>query len=477
MASAGRTVLFSAVIVAPSMVPMVLFPMYFLKSFAYAGVAVVAFAACAALFVIPAAIVLLADRLDSFDIRRLARRLLRRSEPAPTSVEEETFWYRWAKATMRRTLPVGLAVTSLLLVLGAPFLGVRWGFPDDRVLPTSTSAYQVGDALRTDFATNSATNSATIVSVVIPDAKWVTPDILARYAAELSQVSGVSGTSSPVGMFVDGRQTAPPSGPTAMADGSAFLTVASTAPLFSDASEAQLDRLHSATPPNGQSVQLIGTGQINRDIVDAVISGLPVVLTVIAVITFLLIFLLTGSVVIPLKTLVLNVLSLIAAFGAVVWIPVRPSWRAGHYAYRDSGRERACVVVLHCVRSFHGLRGVPDIADSRVLAAFGSDPCRQRRVRCAGSGPHGARDHRRSGDHVDLVRRAHRGVGVVHADVRRRPDGRGPNRCDAGTDAAGASVHARDGPRQLVGAQAARPAARPVRHQRVGRSRRTFDAS
>ena len=84
MATAGRTVLFSAMTVALSMVAMVLFPMYFLKSFAYAGIAVVAFAAVAAIVVAPAAIVLLGDRLDSLDVRRLARRMLGRPEPVPT---------------------------------------------------------------------------------------------------------------------------------------------------------------------------------------------------------------------------------------------------------------------------------------------------------------------------------------------------------------------------------------------------------
>ncbi len=81
MATAGRTVLFSAMTVALSMVAMVLFPMYFLKSFAYAGIAVVAFAAVAAVVVAPAAIVLLGDRLDSLDVRRLLRRVLGRPEP------------------------------------------------------------------------------------------------------------------------------------------------------------------------------------------------------------------------------------------------------------------------------------------------------------------------------------------------------------------------------------------------------------
>ena len=315
MATAGRTVLFSALTVALSMMAMVLFPMYFLKSFAYAGIAVVGFAAVAAIVVAPAAIVLLGDRLDSLDVRRLARRILGRPEPVRRPVEE-SFWYRSTKFVMRRSIPIGLAIIALLLLLGAPFLGIRWGFPDDRVLPASASARQVGDELRSNFAVDSATN----VRVVIPDTTGITPTELDRYVAQLSQVPDVSSVSSPGGTFVDGALAGPPSAATGVKDGSAFFTVGSNAPLFSPASETQLDRLHAVSTPAGQPVQLTGVAQVNRDSSEAITSRLPLVLGVIAAITFVLLFLLTGSVILPLKALVLNILSLSAAFGALVWI-------------------------------------------------------------------------------------------------------------------------------------------------------------
>jgi RND superfamily putative drug exporter len=161
---------------------------------------------------------------------------------------------------------------------------------------------------------------ATNVTIVIPDASGVTAAELGRYAAQLSQVPDVSSVSAPDGTFVAGKHVGPPSAATEMRDGSAFLTVASRAPLFSKASEAQLDRLQDLSAPEGRQALLTGTAAINRDTVRAVISRLPFVLTLIAVITFVLLFLLTGSVVLPLKALVLNALSLTAAFGAVVWI-------------------------------------------------------------------------------------------------------------------------------------------------------------
>jgi uncharacterized membrane protein YdfJ with MMPL/SSD domain len=315
MTTAGRTVLVSATTVALSMAALFLFPMHVLKSFAYAGVATVVFAALAAVVVTPAAMVMLGDRLNALDARRFARRLLHRPDPVRRPIEAQ-FWYRSTTFVMRRALPLGLAVVALLLVLGAPFLGVKWGFPDDRVLPTSESAHQVGDQLRNDFPDN----SATAVTAVIPDADGLTSVDLERYAAELSRVPDVSAVSAPTGTFVAGARVGPPSAPTGVSQGSAFLTVDSTAPLFSQTSQAQLDRLHAVPGPAGRPADLTGTAQTNRDSVDAITSRLPVVLGLIAVITIGLLFLLTGSVVLPLKALVLNVLSLTAAFGALVWI-------------------------------------------------------------------------------------------------------------------------------------------------------------
>ena len=315
MMTAGRTVLFSATTVALSMAAMILFPMYFLKSFAYAGIATVGFAALAAVVVTPAAIVVMGDRLDSLNVRRLARRLLRRPEPVPHPIEQE-FWYRSTKVVVRRAAPIGLAVIALLVLLGTPFLGVRWGLPDDRVLPKSASAHQVGDQLRNDFANN----SATAVSVVVPDANGVGPTDMERYAAELSRVPDVTAVSAPTGTFVAGARVGPPSAATGEAQGSAFLTVGSTAALFSGESGAQLDRLHAVAGPGGRPVEMTGSAQINRDSVDSITSRLPLVLGLIAVIMFGLLFVLTGSVVLPLKALMLSVFSLTAAFGAMAWI-------------------------------------------------------------------------------------------------------------------------------------------------------------
>ena len=315
MCTAGRTVLFSAVTVALSLSALIVFPMYFLKSFAYSGIATVAFAAAAAVIVTPAAIVVLANRLDSLDIRRLLRRLLRRPEPAARPVQQQ-FWYRSTKFVMRRAIPIGTAIVAALVVLGLPFLRIEFGNPDDRVLPRSASSHQVGDQLRSDFASN----FNTAVSMVIPDAGDATPAEFDRYAADLSRVPDVSLVSAPGGTFAGGERVGPPSAPTGVADGSALLSVRSTVPLFSEASRIQLDRLHAVAEPAGREVLIGGGAQVNRDNVAAVTSRIPLVLSLIGGVTFVLLFLLTGSLLLPLKAIVLNVLSLSAAFGALVWV-------------------------------------------------------------------------------------------------------------------------------------------------------------
>jgi RND superfamily putative drug exporter len=315
MSTAGRPVLFSAVTVALSLSALLLFPMYFLKSFAYSGVATVAFAAAAAVIVTPAAIVLLGDRLNALDLRRWLRRALGRPEPVAKPVEQ-IFWYRSTKAVMRRSVPIGAAIVALLVLLGTPFLRIEFGSPDDRVLPKSASAHQVGDQLREGFSSN-LNNGLT---VVIPDVQDATESELDRYAADLSRVPDITLVSAPGGTFVAGNKTGPPSAPTAVAEGSAFLSIRSTAPLFSQASKVQLDRLHAVPEPAGRDALIAGGAQMNRDIVSAVTSRLPLVLGLICAITFVLLFLLTGSLVLPLKAIVLNVLSLSAAFGALVWV-------------------------------------------------------------------------------------------------------------------------------------------------------------
>ncbi|MGV9824309.1 MMPL family transporter [Gordonia sp. NPDC003429] len=307
LTTAGRTVAFSAVTVALSLAALAIFPMYFLRSFAYAGVGVVAVAAVASLIVTPAVLMVLGGRIDSLSVRGLLRRA-----PAQNRPIEEGWWYRAATWVLRHAAPVGVAVVLVLVVLGTPFFSIKFGFPDDRVLPASASAHQIQQEIRDDYAQNL---SSTITVVATGD---VSADARAAYARDLSRVEGVNSVSSASGTFVDGRPVAPGS-PDDLRGDVGVLTVSTNKEPMGAAGEAQLSALRAVSAPAGLAVLFTGAAATNVDTVDAIYHYLPWVLGLIAVATFILLFLFTGSVVLPLKALVLNVLSLSATFGAMVW--------------------------------------------------------------------------------------------------------------------------------------------------------------
>lgn len=316
MASAGRTVLFAALTVALSLGCMTLFPMYFLRSFAYAGVAVVVMSAVAALVIVPAVITVLGDRIDALDARTALRRITRRSQPEPVAITD-TFFYRVARNAMAHAVPIAGVAVAALLILGLPFLDIKLGFPDDRALPASTSARQVGDELRANYGDDAATT----LYLVLQEASTLTDADFGGYASGLSRVADVTAVSAPTGTYVGGIRVGPPLTATGTNAGTALLTVQTGAPRYSESADAQLDALRGVPVPAGGSSLLIGGGaQLDRDAVAGIMSRLPWVIGIIALVTFVLLFMLTGSVLLPIKALVLNFLSLTATFGALVWI-------------------------------------------------------------------------------------------------------------------------------------------------------------
>ncbi len=181
MQTAGRTVAFSAFTVAISLAALLVFPLAYLRSFAYAGVGVVALAAVGATVVLPALLAVLGPRIEKGQV-------LRRK----TAVEGDGrhgFWYRRAHAVMRRPGPIAVAVTLLLVFLGAPFLHFTAGQSDDRVLPRSAAVRGVHDDLRHHFASNEAA-----ALTVVTEAGTPAPDGAAidAYAGRLSVLPGVA---------------------------------------------------------------------------------------------------------------------------------------------------------------------------------------------------------------------------------------------------------------------------------------------
>ena len=265
-------------------------------------------------------------------------------------------WQRIARTVMRRPLPVGLAVVTLLLVLGAPFLGVRFGLPDDRVLPTSATSRQVADAIRANFAAR----SSSVLAVIATSAGVIDDRQLDNYARSLSGLTGVARVDARTGSYAAGRKLAP-AGPaaaqamqarvfTAPQDpGQTWLRVTPTVEPSSAAGERLVHDARALAAPAG--VQTLVTGSSARlvDTKASLFGHLPEAVAVIAAVTFLLLWLLTGSVVIPLKALVLNLLSLSAVYGALVFV-----FQEGHLSsllgFTPTGTiDTSMPVLLFCI--------------------------------------------------------------------------------------------------------------------------------
>jgi RND superfamily putative drug exporter len=347
MRTAGRTVLFSAAAVAVALLALLVFPFYFLRSMGYAGIAVVALAAAGALVVLPALLALLGRRVDRLRLP-IGRRWTAAQQGGP--------WHRIATSVMRRPLPIATGVVAFLVLLGTPFLGVSFGLPDDRVLPSGAASRQVSDALRSNFTADESSALAVVsTGIGAPDAYLLEID---RYATELSRLQDVTRVDALTGNYAGGRRLQGPLGADgpggippearrfAGADGTWFSVVPSVQP-YSPAGEQLVANIRELPSPlggivTGAPAQLVDTR--------ASLSGhLPAAAAIIVLITFVVLFLFTGSVVIPLTALVLNLLSLTAMYGAMVYV-----FQDGHFAgvlgFTPTGTiDTSMPVLLFCV--------------------------------------------------------------------------------------------------------------------------------
>ena len=307
METAGRTVVFSAATVAVSLAALLVFPLAFLRSFAYAGIAVVALAALTSVVVLPAVLAALGPNVDRWSLRR-----------RPPVQVGQGGWHRLAVTVMRRPVLIGASVVAVLLALGVPFAHIEFGLPDDRVLPTSATSRAVQDEIRSSFDSDEA-GAASVVATGIGDPTARLADI-AAYAARLSALPGVSRVDALSGSYAGGNQVVPASPASvrfASPQGTWLSVVPSGEPVSAEG-ERMVKSVRSTPAPfpvkvGGSSAQLV-------DSKESILSRIPLAGGLIALVTFTLLFLMFGSVVVPLKAIVLNLLSLTATFGAMVWI-------------------------------------------------------------------------------------------------------------------------------------------------------------
>jgi RND superfamily putative drug exporter len=237
--------------------------------------------------VLPAILALLGRRVNAITPGFLARRAEREARPA-----QEGFWYRLSQLVMRFPGRIAAASAALLLALGIPFLGIEFTSVDAQVLPTSTSARQVDDALRADFPPYRDTPVTLAVTGSAADAE--------RIADTASRVPGAASVRPP----------------TRLEDGVWAVDVISAAPPLAGESQRLVDELRSLEG----DAPVAGFTAAYVDLQSSLGDHLPLFLAIVAAVTLVVVFLMTGSIVLPLKQMVMNALGLSAVFGILVLI-------------------------------------------------------------------------------------------------------------------------------------------------------------
>ncbi|MDT7726458.1 MAG: putative drug exporter of the superfamily [Actinomycetota bacterium] len=225
------------------------------------------------------------------------------------------FWGRLAGTVMRRPALTALPVLAVLLLAASPLLGITFGTPDERVLPEDAESRQVSSVLGEKFNGN----DDAALHVVIDNPVGKAP--LESYAVELSGLKGVVRVETSTGTYAGGRPTATDPGNSALGRPDAQqISVVSTLSPKSDAAQSLVDEVRAIAPPAKSHPLVGGVAAELVDSKDSIASRLPIAVGLVAVTTFLLLFLFTGSVVQPLRALLLNTISLGATLGVMTWI-------------------------------------------------------------------------------------------------------------------------------------------------------------
>ena len=288
MATAGRTVLFSGLTVAAAMSSLLIFPQNFLRSLGYGGVAAVLVAVLAALTILPAILMLLGRRIDA------GRLPWRRHRPVAV-VSDHGVWARIAKGVMRRPVVVMVVVVGVLLVVASPFLSAKWGSVDYRVLPPDNSAHVATVSLNEDFGQERSTANLLLET----DDKAE----VSAYVDEVEQIDGV----------LDVRQVD-------AQDGVTLLRASWAGNSQTQASQDVVVAIRDVPGPGGTNVLVGGLTADTVDLLTSLESHLPWMAAIIAVVMLVLLFLAFGSLVLPVKAILVNLLSISASFGVITWI-------------------------------------------------------------------------------------------------------------------------------------------------------------
>ncbi len=280
VATAGRTISFSAMIVIASLAGLFVFNDPTFASLAIGGIATVLVALAAGLTLVPALLGSWGSKI----------------KPATGEISDDGFFGRLARRVQRHPVVVAVAAAGILIGAALPFLGAIYANGDPRTLPTSFESRAVNDLLAADFPGTQADPIKVVALVPAGDPR------IAAYAGRIRQLPGVASVTVESGL--SGAVSAIDVTPTGSSQ---------------DATARELVHQLRANPP-GYPAYVTGSAAFLVDFEQQIAQRLPYALLAIGLLTFLLLFLMTGSVLVPLKALLMNTLSLGATFGALVWI-------------------------------------------------------------------------------------------------------------------------------------------------------------
>ncbi|HEX7265004.1 MAG TPA: MMPL family transporter [Candidatus Dormibacteraeota bacterium] len=298
MATAGRAITFSGITVAVGLSAMLFFQGTFLASMGAAGAIVVAVAVVYGLTFLPALLSVLGPGVNRLRIPTFRSR-------RPATDQGMGFWGRWATWVMRRPLIVLLPTTGFLLLAASPFIQLRLANGDVDMLPTRLEARQGYDQMIANFPGQDQTTFNIVVNY--PDGSPQTPDRIAGQFGLTQRVAAIPGvlhvTTAGVGKHI------------------VLIQATANSAATSDASRAIVNAIRADQGVgNGGQILVGGQTAVDLDTIKFIVDRTPLAVGFVVVITYVVLFLLTGSVVLPLKAVLLNFLSIGASFGALVWI-------------------------------------------------------------------------------------------------------------------------------------------------------------
>ena len=296
--TAGKTVFYSGLTIVITLASLMLFPLMFLKSFGYAGVTVVVMAVLGSLVALPALLAILGKRIDKAVIRKSA-----------ITPKEDGRWAQTARFVMRRPLAVVVLSLVILSVLAAPIKNIVFSQVDSRVLPANNPAAFASKIISDRFPGQEGNP----VEIVIPKGALVQAEVN-QYISEVTKVDGIVRVSTPQILGDDLR----------------FTAIHSMPPRTLPA-ESLIKDIREIKSPEGTLIGGIAADYADTQI--GIAKTMPWALTWIAVGVLILLFVFTGSIILPIKAVILNILSLAATLGAITWIFVdgHLQWLVGDF--------------------------------------------------------------------------------------------------------------------------------------------------